>query len=99
MVSKGLCFGACSFMAMTLGPDLFLFFLVFLLVLASLLAGFDSLAMTDLISEGVCTCVVLRFWRKVQSYGFNYLVQEREREVREGDVRLEERGERIFFLI
>jgi hypothetical protein len=45
--------------------------------------------MPDLISEGVCACVVLRFWRKVQSYGFNRLVRERER-----DVRPEERGER-----
>jgi hypothetical protein len=78
-------------MATTLGPDLFLFFLVFLLALASLLAGFDSLAMPDLISEGVFAYVVLRFWRKVQSYGFNCFVREREKERRERDVRPEER--------
>lgn len=48
-------------MATTLGPDLFLFFFVFLLALASMLAGFDSLVMPDLISESVCACVVLGF--------------------------------------
>ncbi len=57
MVSKGLGFGACTFMATALGPDLFLFFLLFLLELASVLAGFDSLAMPDLISESVCVPV------------------------------------------
>jgi hypothetical protein len=98
MVSKGLCFGACSFMATTLGPDLFLFFLVFLLALASLLAGFDSLAIPDLISEGVCACMVLRFWMKEQSFGFNRLVREREREARERRETRRERRENIFLI-